>query len=294
MGCRPSLDQVKVLIVLSSFARLGQALLDPLVKGFQANGEQPTVVELQDFSGHGDAELVVFAGTYPRHLVTAAYFAGKHTLIIDKGYFHRQHYYRFALDAFQPWYLYQMSSTSDRFRALKLPMNGRQRTNGHSHIMFAGSSDHYHSWHGLPPPAQYAQIICQQIRAITRAPIVYRPKPSWWAKPDTLRVVPSEAELSDSLREPISRALVGCRCVVTHGSNVAVDALRYGVPVLLLSEDASPVRFLASNVWNDLLEPRWPTDEERMSLFSNMAWCQFTLEEVADGLAWDSVRRWVR
>ena len=76
----------------------------------------------------------------------------------------------------------------------------------------------------------------------------------------------------------LADALADAWCVVTHSSNVAVDALIEGVPVITLGESiAAPL------AWNypDIERPYYP---ERENWLHGVAWQQWTLSEMRSGL----------
>ena len=73
-------------------------------------------------------------------------------------------------------------------------------------------------------------------------------------------------------------------CVVTHVSAAALDALRLGIPVVTTGEcAATPLATPIAEIDN----PRMPDGRE--SLFSTLAYGQFTQEEMRSGLAWNVV-----
>jgi len=73
--------------------------------------------------------------------------------------------------------------------------------------------------------------------------------------------------------EPVADAIRGSMGVVTFNSNVAVEALRLGVYAFA---DYGP----AKRFWED---------DDRLSLFQQLAYAQFTLDEMSSGFAWKHV-----
>ena len=91
----------------------------------------------------------------------------------------------------------------------------------------------------------------------------------------------------DRHKSPLRERLEGCHAVLTWTSNVAVEAIVAGVPAFVSKESAAwPV---ASDIAAlDLENPRRP-DRERWA--ASLAWGQFTVDEIAGGLAREVLMR---
>lgn len=72
--------------------------------------------------------------------------------------------------------------------------------------------------------------------------------------------------------------LKDAHCLVTHSSNASVDALISGIPVIILGNH--PAKALSWR-WNDIESPVYP-DREQWCF--NLAYSQFTLEEIRRGI----------
>lgn len=83
---------------------------------------------------------------------------------------------------------------------------------------------------------------------------------------------------------PLQEHLMNAHAVVTHHSNVAVDAICYGVPAFVTSRCAAlPV---ANTDLTKIMEPKFPTNEERFEWLATLVANQWTLEEINDGKCW--------
>lgn len=143
------------------------------------------------------------------------------------------------------------------------PVGMRHWRNSGSHVLIA-----------LPGPTFGRSIgmctenWCRQIQADVRVRtdrrIVVRPKP----------VDPLE-------RVSLHKDLVDCWAVVTHSSNVAVDAAIAGVPVFVApTNPAAPVGNLSlDNIEN-------PAMPDRVRWLNSLRAQQFTLDEMTSGAAW--------
>lgn len=102
--------------------------------------------------------------------------------------------------------------------------------------------------------------------AYPQAEIIFRPK-----RPDH--------PLIDGIRAhsdgPIEDAIRGASLIVCRHSNVAIDACIAGIPVVC--EDG-----IASALYGaDLINPKRPTESERLRFLRNVAWWQWKPEEAA-------------
>src|SRR6185369_11289769 len=79
--------------------------------------------------------------------------------------------------------------------------------------------------------------------------------------------------------------LPSCCCVVTFGSNAAIEAIANGVPAVVLSPaGVNPAWSIAEH--NDVLNPYWAPDDRRRSLLGRLAQVQFSAHDIESGLAW--------
>lgn len=272
-------------------------LQNALIAGFKHTGDQVEYCATSDFRGPREwSDVAVFVGVKSHTMYEECKAAGQMTLLIDKAYTDRRDAYRFSLGGFQPFYLDTMKENTDRMRQLGININPRVvHANGKrgTHIVYAGSSQKYCDWHGLGDCNDYAVNVCAAIlqQVGNSMPVLYRPKPSWWTNETIRKVVPEGTTLSgptQSFRHVLQR----CHCVVTHGSNAAVESLMFGVPVILTSaEGVSPVYKLAETRMDGIFDPYWPSDEARIQVMSNLAHCQFHVPEIQSGLAWATVKK---
>jgi hypothetical protein len=136
------------------------------------------------------------------------------------------------------------------------------RTEG-TKILFALPSGQYGRCIGLDMPA-WGKRMGDKLREITDRPVIIRSK--------------------DDVR-PLKHDLRECWCVVTHSSNVAVDAVLAGLPVFVApTSPAAPVGNLS------LKSLEYPDMPDRSSWWASLMCQQFTLEEMKDGTAYDLLK----
>jgi len=81
------------------------------------------------------------------------------------------------------------------------------------------------------------------------------------------------------------QTFVGCHAVVTHHSNIAIDALVNGVPAFCWSGAATCMSL------QDLAQIEKPLrPPAREQWLANIAWCQWTVGEMASGAMWRQLK----
>ena len=218
-----------------------------------------------------DADAAVFIGC--NQVVKEAYdaylAAGKHTIYIDKGYLRYaeqgvvdpREYYRVAVDCFQPSD-YVMDLGVDASRWERERINPRPwRTEGDL-ILYADVSRKYKDWFDLTDKDVEDDL--QNLKNASLKSVVYRSR-------------------NDETK--IYEALTKAWALATLGSNAAVDAILYGVPVIVTGVDCIALPIAGEKLFYD--DGLYiPSDEERYRWLCGLAWCQFTLTEFETGFAW--------
>lgn len=276
-------------------------LAEAFNKGVQRHGhtfEARRMAEYEDPLPETDVAIMVAVKGNSRRCMEDHLLMHRHVIYIDKGYIrtrdqsqfgHAPEFWRMSRDAFQPLdYFQKIPRPADRWNQLKIEMQPFQKMG--ETIIIAGGSLKYAMWHrfeggergdGTPidPATRWAEKVVTRIRKRTSRMLVYRPKPSWRdAKPIMhARYSRPPKRIQDELKEAWA--------LITYGSNAAVDALFAGVPVFVLGDGIA--RPLARTDLDQIEDPYYPTDEERQQWAQDLAYCQFTLDETASGLAWE-------
>ena len=156
-----------------------------------------------------------------------------------------------------------------------------------SGVLLVGSSQRYADFQGLGDITEYCTELVRTIRKSTKHPVIYRPKPRW------KEAVPiADAEFScppSTLEDELKTAWA----TVTFGSGAAVYSILAGVPVVeVLDGIAAPVSLSSIQALRD--EPlQYPSDELVDQWLANLAYCQWTLAEIASGVMWKHLRKTV-
>lgn len=201
---------------------------------------------------------------------------GRKAVYIDLGYWGRRKrtrfdgYHKLSVNNRHPTdYFQSQPHSSDRFRQHGVAIRPWRQEG--EHILLAGMSAKAAHAEGLLPHMWERETIAY-LRELTRRPIIYRPKPNWAdAKPLMGSIFDRETPLED--------ALTNCHAVVTHHSNVAVDALLAGVPCVCLGGVAS---LLASQI-DEIERPATPAGRDQWA--ADLAWTQWSVDEMQDGRA---------
>lgn len=193
----------------------------------------------------------------------------------DLGYWQRDRYYRFSVNGWSPERYVRQGLPSSRFERLGLDIKP-WRTGG-AEIIVAGSTSKACQDHGMAYQAWEMRAI-ERLKATGR-PVVYRPKPN---DPRATQIagVPMD-------RRPIKEALASAYAVVTHHSNTAIDALLAGVPVHCETGAAA-----AFSVPMESLDDAPLLDGRDQFLF-DVAWLQWTVDEMRSGEAWAHLRKYL-
>ncbi len=204
--------------------------------------------------------------------------SGRTAIYCDLGYWSRRirsrhdGFHKLAVNDRHPTdYLMNKTHTAERFEHHRVPILP-YRVMGR-HIIVAGMSAKAAIAEQLQPN-EWEERTIARLRMLTKRPIIYRPKPSW----------KGARQISGATFDPetpLPEALRNCHAVVTHHSNVAVDALLAGVPVFCEKGVAS---VLSSGDLSQINRPR--VQPGRGQWAANLAWCQWSVDEMTQGLAY--------
>ena len=293
---------LKITLYLSDKPR-EYAIGDALAAGFRKHGDIVDVIATQDFvRPDWETQLAVIIGikAHSKRIMEEYRRGGRHCMLVDKSYFGRTEYVRLSVDGFQPAYAHAKPRPADRWQKIadefRIELQPRRAAGG-DYLIYAGSSQKYCDWHELGDVSEFATSTCHAINKQTHSDIklLYRPKPSWVAgHAADVRLVP-ETEFSGP-DVKLGKLLPDCAALITHGSNAAVEAIIGGVPVIVLSRGACAAESVAGKKIEALrfvrigdFSPEFPTDAQRIQWLADLAYCQFNVEELTNGTAWEII-----
>ncbi len=252
--------------------RIGQALK----VGFKKHGIPCEVRETFDGEVIADVALAYgWLGELTTRVFSKYKEAGKRFVFFDLGYWARgqEGHYRLGVDDWDTALKMTRGCPSDRFDSLKV--NVRDDWNRESKkIMIVGMSGKAAWTHGYSDGQWENET---RIKLVKELPDDYhihiRQKPN----KQNVRVTPIEDDLRESW------------FVVSHHSNVAVDALVAGVPYWAkkgVGAILSPVTCDAQLIG----KPFFPTEADKMQLLYDIAYAQWTPAEMRNGDCWNYIK----
>jgi hypothetical protein len=262
-----------------------KAILEACQSGFKVLGVRIRIVDARAWDGSVAEQGVVMVGTKPRNrdLMTAYRAAGVRVVFFDKGYVRakqggdaRREFYRASVDALHPWrYMNLRQHPARRWVALGYELGDWRRGNA---VLLDGASTKYCDWWRLGDPTTWARDLVQRIRDATDRPIIYRPRPALGN-----RLPPIAGTTYSGPGDSLYRELALAHCVVTWGGNISFDAVLDGVPLVVLGE--SVAQELAATDLGRIDGLKSYRTEARLRWCHDLAWCQWTLREIAEGQA---------
>lgn len=203
-------------------------------------------------------------------------YEGKPRILIDKGYA-RKGFMRVTVNEFHPLkWLETADPPADRLLQTGWDPIPYSTVSG-DHILLDALSGKYCHWMKMDRYAWINDTI-RAIRAETDRPILFRPRPSHNPPPP----VPEGTILDIG---PLGESLAKSHVVVSHGGNLGCDAVIAGRSHIALGP--SPALCLSTTT---VKKGFVPSDKERHRWMKALAYCQYSMDEIADGTMW----KWVR
>lgn len=261
-------------------------LRDAWVAGCRA-ARQPIQVTTNDVVEPLDADVAIMVGMKSMELRERCKAAGQRVLTFDKGYNRKGEWWRMAIDVHQPTeYLRFIPRPTDRMDANGWKASPWREDDPSNHVIIAGGGRKYYNTHDLPDPETYVAQLVDSIRAAGSVrKIWYRPKPS-------MAECMPVAGTTLSRHKSIYEVLKGAHVLITFGSNACFEAALAGVPSIVLGD--AVLKSISSTSLDDVEAPLMASNEERLSLLSSLAYCQFRLSEISNGTAIDEIKTQLR
>jgi hypothetical protein len=184
---------------------------------------------------------------------------GLYFFYIDHAYFSRGHgkNYRITRNRYEAGPV--RDCPGDRLKELKVELqpwrkSGRQ-------IIVCPPTEYFMQAHDC---ADWLDTTLKQLEGLTERPVVVRQKPQ-----------PGEDAV------PLAKALENAHALVTHSSNIAIEAACLGTPIFVAATSAAAPVGLTDLTYID--SPIYP---DREGWLAHLAYNQFSIEEIGDGRAW--------
>tara|TARA_R110000824_G_scaffold398019_1_gene601427 strand:+ start:2972 stop:3988 length:1017 start_codon:yes stop_codon:yes gene_type:complete len=196
---------------------------------------------------------------------------------------------------------YNENSPGDRWKNRKIRIKERRQSG--DHILVVGQT-HYgaglaHVGTESDPmanmwtdPTDYYENMVRRIREYTDRPILFRTHPIG-DKEIRNRIRPPEGiknlTISDALSHKIEEDLKNAWCTITRTSNGAIDSILEGVPVI--TEDPVCMSYdVSEHSIKNIEHPFYPSMRQRSQWLYNLAYAEWSLEEMKQGLPWQHLR----
>lgn len=213
--------------------------------------------------GFSDESKVVFRWGQDTRLPKS-----ENTVIFDCGYFRRERglrggmHFRVSINEYHPTKL--PAAKAARWNKLNLELKNYYDPNGHALLAGRGRKTRIKS--GTSKPDWEIEAIKKIKAAYPGKKIIYRPKKM------PRESLPGTTSDSFSSIEDLCR---GCALVYAHSSNVANEAILYGVPAFAEGGPAA-----------DVCTGQPMTEAERLDFLHRLAWWQWSVDEVRRGDIW--------
>ena len=175
-----------------------------------------------------------------------------------------------------------------RWPLFKLELKPWQQTG--NVIVICGQHHNSEQWKGLPKLNSWVEQQIKIIRKYCDKPIVIRPHPRNPFNFDEkkyphVRVNLPKRDHSTYDDTDFKKILRSTWSVVNHSSNPAIEAVINGIPVFV--SESSLCHDVGNTNVADILHPAMPA---RQNWANRMAYCEWTTEEIGQGLPWKRIR----
>lgn len=253
-----------------------------LHQGIIANGHKSTLLHDNKYTDTFDG--IAFYGMSVPHIKALKEYRSqnKPVVVVDLGYFGHDRgaggtgYLKVAVNHWHPTeYFQKFKHLSDRVSKFKLSIKPMSNTG--SHILLVGIGPKSAVLYDIKHQ-EWDEHAVKEIRKHTDRKIVYRAKPS---SAHTFKKLPGTEWSEPTL--PLGKLIAEARTIVTHHSNVAVDGIINGKPCFV-NDGVSSVMGLTD--LSKIETPRSFTTQEQHQFLSDIAYTQWTYDEIASGKTW--------
>lgn len=254
--------------------------LRAFAEGVENSGDECFIAPVDRYS---DCDVAIVFGVRKDALPRSKYrgdiidrhkAADKPVVVIDSGYLKRDKYFAIGLGGLNGRANFKnRDSKSDRWTELGLSLEPWRVEGGHvlicGQIPWDAACQHVNH-------IEWCQRTVTEVRKRTTSPILFRPHPGCAGRVnyDVDCRVSSNPKIADDIRD--------AACVITFNSNAGVDALLAGVPVFAF-DSGSMAWDIANKDYARLNSPLRP---DRQQWAHNLAYTQWTIEEMKEGKPW--------
>lgn len=264
-------------------ARWAVPWLQAVTDGFERHGIHPikSFYQVAHKEKHLDCDLAVFWSHRPKHIIKRQLERGNHYLVMERGYVgDRWEWTSLGFDA--------LNGRAD-FVAKNMPGD---RWNKYfsdylkpwkfmgDYILLVGQVDGDESIKNIKMQPWLQNMANKISRVYKGAGIRFRPHPLTISQNRTNFDIAGTEKSLRSLAEDLASA---CLCV-TYNSNTGVESVLSGIPTVTMDKGS-----MAYNVSTHLIEDI-PIRPKRKQWAHDLAYKQWTIDEIESGVAWDHLK----
>jgi len=274
----------------------GKHYTEALKHGIARRGDSHAVITWTDhFDLFDEFDVVVFNGMNPKHdeLRRVLTIQHKPFIVVDLGYMkrgsgaadtRRDRYYQVGWNRIG--YVPPKYRENDRSRFDSLDLNvvdDRDLPTGDVLIIGQVQKDTQHNMSHVELNHAYIDAAFRMFRRMPKSKIIMRRHPRAPQRFD----MPDFVEDQSGTEVRLIDALLDARCIVTINSTTFYEATLAGVPVISGDESICHYASETTKLFEEELKLR--TAEQKLPFLRRMAHAQFTVDEMADGTAIDSL-----
>jgi len=247
-----------------------QALLD----GFKRHGIK---AEWKNKHYYKPSDLAVIWGVRFPEIIQGQKAHGGDYLVLERGYFRdRMTYFGLGFNGLNGHAEFHAEgSPPDRWEKHGVEVKP-WKTDGR-YILLMGQVSGDQSVRHLHISDWYKEVI-EKVKSLTDMPIFFRPHPKARQQETGLNCDGYER---DALDEAFGQAY----CAVTYNSNSSVDAVLNGIPAIAMDRGSMAWDMARHEISLEQFMP------DRMQWLYDLAYKQWLLEEIADGEAWEHLKK---
>lgn len=253
---------------------------------------------LEEYTTKDAPDIAVIFGMYKRAVPYSAFrgrvlecqrYLNKRVLVLERGYIHRDSYYAAGWEGLNGRANFMnCGMPNDRARMLGVDMTPPNLQG--EHVLIAGQVP----WDSSVEHTNFFKWVADsviRVHRITDAPIIFRPHPLAHGDFTELYDEMVSHGVTIDMETPAADLVRNAKAVVTYNSNFGVDSVLAGKPTLCFDR-GSMVWAVARHHYEYILDPAqmvaWKGREQWLN---DIAYAQWTLEEMRDGMAWGHLMR---
>jgi len=268
-----------LLLNITFYQRTFQAhaskYFEAFVKGLKRHGYK---AEWLSDESYKPCDLAVIWGLRFPHIIEGQKDSGQDYLVMERGYFgDRNEYCSLGFNGLNGRAEFHADkSPPDRWQKHRIDIEPWHI--GGDHYLLMGQVNGDQSLYSTDIRKWYKDVIAK-LKNITSRPILFRPHPLARQHDKGLDVDGVKAGCT------IGEAFEGTYCAITYNSNSGVDAVLNGIPLITMDQGSMAWDLALHEITTERITPL------RDQWLYDLAYKQWTMDEMASGEAWDHLKK---